>query len=106
MCELAPAPHRVADDAFVEPCANGESSLARRGLVAFQRFRESARPVLQDAWWVRSTSEPWSHSLPTTLPESTGGRLVISGADVQYPQSSTMAAIRDIQRLLPARSVA
>ena len=24
--------------------------------------------VLQDAWSVRSASEPWSHSLPTTLP--------------------------------------
>jgi hypothetical protein len=23
----------------------------------------------QDAWWVRSTSGPWSHSSPTTLPE-------------------------------------
>jgi hypothetical protein len=67
--ELAPVPHRVLDgDAFVERRSSGNPLLARRRWAAFQpEFRESAR-VLQGAWWVRSSSGPWSHSLPTTWP--------------------------------------
>ena len=35
---------------------------------------------VQDAWWVRTTSEPWAHSLPTTAAVRARGRLVITGA--------------------------
>ena len=51
---------------------------------------------VQDAWWVRSSSAPWSHSLPTTLPQfepvagwSSSGRTFGTG---QIPRT---AAVRD-----------
>jgi hypothetical protein len=58
-------------------------------------FRESAR-FLPDAWWVRSTSGPWSHSLPTTWPqfEPVAGWSP-SGRTFHTCQMPRMAAVRD-----------
>ena len=46
-------------------------------------FRERAR-LLQEAWWVRSSSGPWSHSLPTTGRGSSSSPAVITEADAEY----------------------
>jgi hypothetical protein len=67
MSELAPAPHRIL---MPTPSSKRRSSGSRRSHGAdgapSAEFRVNAR-LLPDAWWVRSTSEPWLHSLPTTL---------------------------------------
>ena len=39
---------------------------------------------VKDAWLVRSTSEPWSHSLPTTAQFEPVAPLAITGAGVRY----------------------
>ncbi len=69
----------------------------------------SGRPAgfLQDAWWVRSSSAPWSHSLPTTWPRSSSSPAVITEADVQYrPDTQDGSGPRLSDDGLPARSVA
>jgi hypothetical protein len=70
-------------------------------------FRERAR-FLPDAWWVRSTSEPWAHSLSTTVPqvEPVGG-WSSSGRAFRTGPITRTAAFRDCPMTgRAARSVA
>jgi hypothetical protein len=38
---------------------------------------------VRDAWWVRRTSGPWSHSLPTTCRGSSSSPAVLTEADAE-----------------------
>ena len=51
---------------------------------------------VQDPWWVRSTSEPWAHSLPTMLPQfDRGAGWSSSGRTFSTGQTPRTAAVRD-----------